>query len=183
MHFRYIPVALGITSLALLCLIPDRAQAHGRRSSYGPVSYAPAPVVYHEPCRPAYDAPPMYHAPCVSHAPPMYRQPSYGPGSSARPTTTITVGAYDNSFEPKRIHVQPGTTVRWVNYGKHTHTVTSRDGRWDSGDVPPGALYSATFQNPGTYGFYCRHHKGMEGTIVVGSGGGTGYGGSERSGN
>lgn len=61
--------------------------------------------------------------------------------------------------------VATGTT----SAGRHTHTVTSKDGRWDSGDIPDGGSYSATFQHPGTY-YYCRHHKGMEGTIVVGSG-------------
>ena len=133
------------------------------------------PVYYGQ----SYYCPPMYYQPRVYYAPPGY--------SAARPTTTASVGAYDDYFQPKTINVQPGTTVRWVNYGKHTHTVTSKDGRWDSGDIPPGASYTVTFRTPGTYYYYCRHHtkEKMEGTIVVGAstpGTSGGYGGSGSSG-
>ena len=90
----------------------------------------------------------------------------------------------DNYFEPTTLNIPPGTTVRWVNYGKHPHTVTSKDGGWGSGDIPRGAAYSATFQYPGTYYYYCRHHTKdkMQGTIVVGAGGRGGPGSSGSSG-
>jgi plastocyanin len=180
MRFHHVSAALGVTAFALLCLTPGPARAHGRRSFCGPVYYRAAPVVY-------YHAPPMYYAPRVYHAPPMYYQqpyayrPSYAPvHSPARPTTTTTVEAYDGrGFEPKTITVAPGTTVRWVNHGKERHTVTSRDGLFDSGELSPGASYSVTFTRPGTYHYFCRPHEkmGMVGTVVVGSGGsgGSGY--------
>jgi len=100
------------------------------------------------------------------------------------PTTVTTVGAYDNRFTPQSINVQPGTTVRWVNYGHHAHTVTADDGSWDSGDIQPGASYSATFKNPGTYYYYCRHHTQdrMQGVVVVGSGGENGSAGRQSPG-
>jgi plastocyanin len=179
----------GVSTAWIRRLLPESAEAQGRRFYGGPVYYS-APV-YYQPCMPAYYPAPVYYAPGVYYGPPIYYQqphsypPSYAPGySPARPTTAVNVGAYDNYFEPKAINVQPGTTVRWVNYGNHAHTVTSNDGRWDSGDIQPGATYSATFQHPGTYYFYCRHHTKdrMQGTIVVGSGGGGGYGGSGSSG-
>jgi plastocyanin len=159
----------------------------------GARSPSPEPVQAHDRgfCR-GYHSAPMYHSPRMNYAPPMYQQrysyqPSYAPRySRMRPTTTISVAAYDNYFEPKTINVQPGTTVRWMNYGRHAHTVTANDGRWDSGDIPPGAVYAATFQHPGTYYYYCRHHTKdkMQGTIVVGngSGGSPGYGGSRSPG-
>jgi plastocyanin len=99
----------------------------------------------------------------------------YPPPSYMRPVRPVVeVGAYDKvGFKPKDITVAPGTTVRWVNQGKHPHTVTANDGRWDSGDIPPGGSYAATFQQPGTYYYYCRHHTNerMQGAIVVGAGG------------
>ena len=84
----------------------------------------------------------------------------------------------------RRINVQPGTTVRWVNYGQHSHTVTANDGSWDSGDIKPGASYSATFKQPGTYYYYCRHHTQdkMQGVVNVGSGSGNGQRGTQSSG-
>jgi plastocyanin len=168
MRFLDVFTALVLGAFALLSLAPEQAQGCDRGFYGGPVYYQPMPVSYRQP----------------SYAPPVYYQPSYAPRyPQARPTTTISVGTYDNYFEPKTINVQPGTTVRWVNYGKHTHTVTSNDGRWDSGDIPPGAAYSVTFQTPGTYSYYCRHHTkdNMQGAIVVGGAGG-GYGSPGSSG-
>jgi plastocyanin len=82
-----------------------------------------------------------------------------------------TVGAYDNRFSPQTITVQPGTTVKWVNYGQHNHTITANDDSWNSGDIKPGASYSATFKRPGTYYYYCRHHRQdkMQGVVNVAS--------------
>ncbi len=178
MRFRYVLTVLGIGSFALLLLAPEGAQAWGRRFYGGPV--------YYQPCLPMYYAPPMYYQPMAYSGPPMYYQPSYAPGySPARPT--MVIGAYDDYFQPGTLNVQPGTTVRFVNYGRHTHTVTSKDGRWDSGDLPPGYSYSVTFVTPGTHYYYCRHHtkEKMQGTIVVGRGGygpSGGYSGSGSSG-
>lgn len=161
---RFLCITAILVGLTALCLTPESAQARGRRGCRPP-RYAP----------PIYFAPPMYAAPRVYSVPPMYAPPRYAEPRAyaqaplqARPTTTVTVGAYDNYFEPKTLNVQPGTTVKWVNYGQHEHTVTSNDGRWDSGDIAPGAAYSATFQQPGTYYYYCRHHQGMRSSIVVG---------------
>jgi len=84
------------------------------------------------------------------------------------PTTAATVAAADNRFDPPTLNVPPGTTVKWANGGTHPHTITDRGGKFDSGDIAPGGTYSVTFQTPGTYRYYCKHHKGMEGTIVVG---------------
>jgi plastocyanin len=81
---------------------------------------------------------------------------------------SVTVGAYDNSFQPATITVSPGTTVQWVSYGRDTHTVTSDDRLWDSGDIRPGSSYAATFAQPGTYYYHCCHHRQeMRGTIIV----------------
>jgi hypothetical protein len=54
----------------------------------------------------------------------------------------------------------------------YPHTVTQDNGIFDSGIVQPGGAYSYTFQNPGTYPYYCMLHGrpggiGMAGIIVV----------------
>jgi plastocyanin len=90
---------------------------------------------------------------------------------SAPARTYADVGAYDKvGFKPKSITVTPGTTVRWTNHGEEVHTVTSREGRFDSGDLAPKGSYSVTFVTPGTYHYFCRPHEkmGMVGTVVVG---------------
>jgi plastocyanin len=204
MRSHHVLLVLVIVTLAGFGTASTSVNAQGY---YGDVVYYSTPqVVYYQAYRPTYYAPayygrPVYYSyyyssPCVYYVRPVYcessssyqrldssgyasRQPS-----PAEPTTTATVGAYDNRFEPQTINVQPGTTVRWVNYGQHAHTVTADDGSWDSGDIQPGASYSATFNNPGTYYYYCRHHTQdrMRGVVVVGSSGDNGTGGSRSSG-
>jgi plastocyanin len=85
-----------------------------------------------------------------------------------RPAKTRDVWIYDNFFSPATLLVPAGTTVRWINYGFHTHTVTAQSGAWESGPVRRGAEFSLTFTEPGTYRYSCRFHPGqMAGTITV----------------
>src|SRR5262245_52028848 len=41
------------------------------------------------------------------------------------PVAATSVSAKDDTFDPMTVNVQVGTTVQWVNSGKHAHTVTS----------------------------------------------------------
>jgi plastocyanin len=180
---------LAVVSIVLLSgilsLATETTRAEGWMMIQTPVYrtyYAATPITIQNSCHPVY-AQPTYSMP-QSSAPQTYGPQSSQypngrarPSAPSRPSTTATVAAYDNNFEPKTINVQPGATVRWVNRGRHAHTVTAEDDRWDSGDIRPGASYTATFQRPGTYYYFCRHHEGMRGTVVVGNGsGGGGYG-------
>jgi hypothetical protein len=79
----------------------------------------------------------------------------------------LTIGIYDDEFDPPSINVPAGATVRWINRGADEHTVTADNGSWDSGDLAPDEMYSARFKQPGTYPYHCDHHKEMAGTIVV----------------
>jgi plastocyanin len=208
MRFALISAVLAVT--LLLELFANVKPALGTGYYGGITYYYPAPtVMYYRPYQSFYYARPMYYyysysSPCITYAPQAYSEPSYryerGPSSSyqqpaareyssepsstARPTTIVTVGAYDNRFEPQTINVQPGTTVRWVNYGQHPHTVTADDDSWDSGDIQPDASYSATFNRPGTYYYYCRHHSQdrMRGVVIVGSSADNGGGGARSRG-
>ena len=48
------------------------------------------------------------------------------------------------------------------------HSVTSRDGLFDSGVEDPGGSFQFTFTKAGTYRYYCVVHPDlMSGTIVV----------------
>src|SRR5215212_1315019 len=87
----------------------------------------------------------------------------------------VTVRMEDNFFDPANITVEPGTTVTWVQSGNNPHTTTSYDGLWDSGMIEGGSggTFSFTFEEPGTYGYYCIPHEalGMVGTVTVAGGG------------
>lgn len=84
---------------------------------------------------------------------------------------TVTVSMGDNFFDAANITVEPGTTVTWVQNGNNPHTTTSYDGLWDSGMMAggSGATSSYTFNEPGTYEYYCIPHEsqGMVGTVTV----------------
>ncbi len=83
----------------------------------------------------------------------------------------VTVGMEDNFFDKANITVEPGTTVTWVQRGKYGHTTTSYDGLWDSGLIEgdTDGTFSYTFEEPGTYEYFCGPHEemGMVGTVTV----------------
>jgi plastocyanin len=83
----------------------------------------------------------------------------------------VTVKMEDNFFSPANITVEPGTTVTWVQEGNNPHTTTSYDGLWDSGLIEPGSggSFSFTFDEPGTFDYYCIPHEsmGMIGSVTV----------------
>jgi plastocyanin len=66
----------------------------------------------------------------------------------------------------------PGTTVTWTNEDNVPHTVMSgtRDNPsdlFDSGNVEPGEVFTYTFDEAGTYDYFCSIHPGMNGTVIV----------------
>lgn len=96
-------------------------------------------------------------------------------------TSADTIQIKNYAFAPASATVPVGVKVTWVNEDSVPHTVTTKSGpaSFDSGQVAPGASYSAIFETPGTYSYYCIDHPQMVATITVtGSGGGGGTGGS-----
>ena len=93
-------------------------------------------------------------------------------------------------FDPIGLHVECGTTVRWI-VRENVHTTTAYHPRndkhslripegampWDSGYlVQPGEHFDVTLTVPGVYDYYCTPHEaaGMVGRIVVGNSRGPG---------
>lgn len=81
-------------------------------------------------------------------------------------------------FDPIGLSVEPGTTVRFTLVAG-THTATAYEDRipvdaspFDSGTLSDGA-FEHTFDEAGTYDYYCRPHQSTQvGRIVVGEPGG-----------
>ena len=100
------------------------------------------------------------------------------PSAWAQQGQNVTVMMDDNHFEEANITVPAGTTVTWVQSGNNPHTTTSYDGLWDSGIIQGGSggSFSFTFNEPGTYEYFCRPHEnqGMVGSVTVTGGGGGG---------
>lgn len=68
---------------------------------------------------------------------------------------------------PSQLDVLPGQTVRWTNVSDRTHTITSDDRLFDSGDLPGGSNFSFTFPSVGTYRYHCTIHPAIKGEIDV----------------
>lgn len=75
------------------------------------------------------------------------------------------------AFAPKTLSIAKGTKVTWTNKDATTHTVTggtppSKDGKFDL-NVPAGATATFTFNDAGTFAYFCTIHNSMTATIEV----------------
>lgn len=91
------------------------------------------------------------------------------PADSASPEVEIN----DFTFAPDPLEVPAGSSVAFVNNDGTTHTVTegTRDAPGDEFDetLEGGTSTEITFDEPGTYDYFCALHdgEGMTGHIVV----------------
>lgn len=93
---------------------------------------------------------------------------------------TIPTGAGDPTsaetrffYSPWEITIKLNDEVEWGNADTVTHTVTSgsptdgTDGTFDSSFLGAGETFSYTFNEPGTFDYYCTLHLWMKGTVNV----------------
>jgi plastocyanin len=84
----------------------------------------------------------------------------------AQVTHTVTVS--DNNFSPSQLTIQVGDTVRWVNAaGGNQHNVTSTNGAFASSPTASSFTFEVTFNQAGTFNYFCTLHANMDGTITV----------------
>lgn len=91
-------------------------------------------------------------------------------GSPILGTTRALVAIRNFAFQPEMVHIKAGTTITWVNCepeGVDPHTSTSDAGLWSSGELPPGAIFSHTFDDAGRFEYFCVPHPFMRGVVVV----------------
>lgn len=95
-----------------------------------------------------------------------------GPDATAgiESTATATVTIERSRFGERELVVPVGTTVTFVNLDEFAHTVTSREDApvpFDSGELVAGETFEITFDEPGTYDYFCRIHPTMRATVIV----------------
>jgi len=78
------------------------------------------------------------------------------------------VQVIDNDFRMKVITIPVGTTVTWEYDGALPHTVTSDTGIFDSGTMGEGDLFTYTFDEAGTFPYFCKFHGGAGGSGMSG---------------
>src|SRR5688572_24819874 len=101
--------------------------------------------------------------------------PSGGGGGCTPSATRVCMSG--SQFVPLTLTVAPGVEVTWTNADGRNHTVTSATGStetFESQNIPDGGTFHWTFNDLGTYRYFCRFHSaggaaptGMAGTITV----------------
>lgn len=108
-----------------------------------------------------------------------------------QPPDTTLPSMSNHKFTPETTQISSGGVVKWFNDTEEAHTVTAvedslPDGAeyFSSGDassedeatddlagelIEPGESFEWTFEEPGTYRYYCIPHEtdGMVGSVVV----------------
>ena len=84
----------------------------------------------------------------------------------------------DECWFPSVVTVGVGETVTWSNVDTAAHTVTSGsaadgpDGVFDSSLFMAGTTFDVTFDEEGTFDYFCMVHPWMAGQVIVSAGGG-----------
>ncbi|MDQ3630192.1 MAG: hypothetical protein M3417_02725 [Actinomycetota bacterium] len=92
---------------------------------------------------------------------------SHGGGDTRGANEPLQVAISATAVDPSRVTVLVGESVEWVNASIREHTVTSRDGLFDSPRLRPGGRFGHTFTRAGSFAYFCRIHPNIEGTADV----------------
>jgi len=119
-----------------------------------PQSTSPRPAATHTATR----APSPTPAPCAATGATASLTMVDQPGNMSAPS----------QFSPRTLDIKCGDAVKVTNNSTSSHTWTPTHGGFaDSGNMNPGAAYTATFHYRGTFGFLCTYHPYMTGKVVV----------------
>lgn len=80
-------------------------------------------------------------------------------------TTSVAVSIKDFVFNPEIVNIEKGTTVIWTNTDSVSHKLKSEI--FSSDRIGQGETFSFTFDNVGTFDYYCVPHPSMVGKIIV----------------
>ena len=87
--------------------------------------------------------------------------------ADATVTGPVEASIVDLTFQPPIIEVDAGASVTWTNEDGVPHTVTARTDDFNSGVMQNGDTFSQTFDEPGTFDYFCAIHPSMTGTVTV----------------
>tara|TARA_Y100000385_G_scaffold173449_1_gene179516 strand:- start:45 stop:440 length:396 start_codon:yes stop_codon:yes gene_type:complete len=78
----------------------------------------------------------------------------------------------DICYIPSTIVVEKGKSVTWLNEDSSFHSVTSGfypepSGLFDSGHLDPYESYTLSFNDLGTYDYFCTLHPWMKAQVIV----------------
>ncbi|MBI2913443.1 MAG: cupredoxin family copper-binding protein [Chloroflexi bacterium] len=78
----------------------------------------------------------------------------------------VAVEIRNFDYTPRDLTVPAGARVTWTNYDAAPHTATAK-GQWDTGILDKGDSATLTFDQPGTYEYFCLVHPSMKASLTV----------------
>ncbi len=95
-------------------------------------------------------------------------------GDVIMPTKVSRPGCEENDrcYIPSLIVIEKGEKITWINEDSAFHTITSGfyetpTELFDSGHLDPFESYTLTFDEVGTYDYFCTLHPWMKGQVIV----------------
>lgn len=91
-------------------------------------------------------------------------------GSEEPAASGDTVTIERSRFSPDPLEVAAGTEVTFENVDPFAHTVTSAEGSavdYDSGELTQDETFARTFDEAGTYAYFCEIHPTMRAEVIV----------------
>jgi plastocyanin len=78
----------------------------------------------------------------------------------------------DSCYTPSKITIKQGSLVTWMNEDSAFHSVTSGfydepNELFDSGYLDPQQSFTFSFEDIGTYNYFCTLHPWMKGQVIV----------------
>jgi plastocyanin len=83
------------------------------------------------------------------------------------PVDNIEITIENYEYLPPLITISIGTTITWRNLDSVEHTVTDRNGAFDSSLFGRNETFSHLFTEAGEYDYYCIPHPFMTGKVIV----------------
>jgi len=80
---------------------------------------------------------------------------------------TLEIAIEDFLYSPADLTINAGTTITWTNNDAAIHDATERDRSWNTELLSKSEAGEITFDEPGTFEYFCSIHPWMEASITV----------------
>jgi plastocyanin len=87
--------------------------------------------------------------------------------AASAPSGANAVTVQQFQFEPREVTVTAGAEVVWANQDAFDHSIVDRGDAFRGDPFGTGENFARTYDEPGTYEYFCGIHNSMTGTVVV----------------
>ena len=85
--------------------------------------------------------------------------------ANAAASTSVTIKDFE--FSPTSVTIDVGDSVTWNNEGPTPHSATADNGSFDTGIFGKGGSRTETFEEAGTFSYFCTPHPFMKASVTV----------------